>query len=102
MEQADAVGLPYNQHAKGCSYREDPEDCDCECPPVPEPKFCKDCKWVRRVWADLGTYNTAECEHPSSANNHSLVTGRGGCRCSVMRVLDITGCGADGKYWEAK
>ncbi len=42
MERADTVGLPYNQHAKGCSYREDPEDCDCECPPVPEPKFCKD------------------------------------------------------------
>ncbi len=101
MSSPAAVGLPYNQHAKGCSYREDPEDCDCECPPVPEPKFCKDCKWI--VLDKDSGLRYARCSHRNAAriNADYLVSGEGvhNFYCSTER---ISGCGPEGKNWEAK
>ncbi len=100
MEQTNAVGLPYNQHAKGCSYRENPEDCDCECPPVPEPKFCKDCKWI--VLDKDSGLRYARCGHEKATLDSPDYLVDGETRNFYCSSERMGWCGPEGKLWEAK
>lgn len=70
-------------------------------------KFCKDCKWAKRTWSDLGGYEYAMCVHPETQKNPRtdtkyLVTGHrdGFLHCSNQR--NFGKCGREGKLWEAK
>jgi hypothetical protein len=58
-------------------------------------KFCKDCKWYQ---ADefMGRCGQKESKHTDP------VTGEEKFYYAQLQRFGITGCGMEGKYWEAK
>ena len=67
-------------------------------------KFCKDCRFS--VTPDNG--GLLRCSRPEAEKQSSgyLVTGEGApvelLYCSVMRGVESTGCGAEGRMFEPK
>ena len=59
-------------------------------------KFCRDCKWYRRMWAFVQV-----CERPELVEI-DLVTGKVYQACPDAMREDENCCGPSGKYWEAK
>lgn len=68
-------------------------------------KLCKDCKWVKRDWFFLGSYECAKCNRPSFAIMISYVIDgsfkKRSCNHERMGLYKDS-CGMIGKYWEHK
>ena len=63
-------------------------------------KFCKDCKHLKQKYDSTPNINPRYCMRP---NGFNLVTGEPQQRkieAELERILDLTGCGNQAKYFE--